>query len=118
MKTSTKKTPIPFSTRREIKIRSWLDGNWNGGNAYLSKTIRKYLLEINNFSCSKCGFNKNHPDDGKSILEINHIDGNGTNHKFSNLEVLCPNCHALTSSYRGRNYGNGRPIKYLRIESV
>lgn len=36
-------------------------------------------------------------------LELNHIDGNNSNHSLDNLEVLCPNCHALTSTYRGKN---------------
>lgn len=39
----------------------------------------------------------------KIPLELNHIDGNNKNHKISNLELLCPNCHAQTSTYRGKN---------------
>jgi len=102
--------------KAEIKIQQWVEGNWTGGSeSGLSKTIRKYLLEKSDYACSKCGFNTNHPDDGKSILEINHINGDGTDHRPCNLEVLCPNCHALTSSYRGRNLGRGRPTYYLRV---
>ena len=33
---------------------------------------------------------------GKPIqMELHHIDGNRTNHKLSNLMMLCPNCHKL-----------------------
>lgn len=104
------------SVMHDIKIPLWLNGEWKGGtNSGLSQIIRKYLLEQNNYSCSKCGFNKNHPNDGKTILEINHINGDGTDHSPHNLEVLCPNCHALTSTYRARNYGSGRPVYYLRV---
>jgi predicted RNA-binding Zn-ribbon protein involved in translation (DUF1610 family) len=93
----------------------WLSGEWKGGtNAGLSSIIRNYLLIQSNYSCKKCGFNTPHPDDNKTILEINHINGDGTDHSPHNLEVLCPNCHALTSNYRGRNLGNGRPVYYLR----
>lgn len=36
-------------------------------------------------------------------LELEHIDGNSSNHIRSNLTLLCPNCHAFTDTYRGRN---------------
>lgn len=36
-------------------------------------------------------------------LELDHIDGNSNNHKLENLRILCPNCHAQTSTYRGKN---------------
>lgn len=36
-------------------------------------------------------------------LELNHIDGNRNNHKLDNLELICPNCHAQTTTYRGKN---------------
>jgi len=99
------------------KVQLWINGEWSGGSKRkLSNSVRNFLLKESNYLCSKCGFGKKHPDDGNSILEINHIDGDGTNHSKENLEVLCPNCHALTSSYRGRNYGNGRPTYYLRVE--
>ena len=37
---------------------------------------------------------------GKRIpLEIHHIDGDCTNNKMENLQLLCPNCHSLTSNF-------------------
>ena len=35
-------------------------------------------------------------------LELHHKDGDRTN-LLRNLELLCPNCHALTDNYRGKN---------------
>ena len=29
------------------------------------------------------------------VLELHHIDNNHNNNELSNLEVLCPNCHAM-----------------------
>jgi hypothetical protein len=104
--------------RRNSRIQSWLNGEWSGGSANsIADIIRLHLLEEANYICSSvgCGFNTPHPSDGKTVLEVDHIDGNGSNHVPSNLRVLCPNCHALTSSYRGRNVGNGRKVYYLRI---
>ena len=35
-------------------------------------------------------------------LELHHINGNNKDNSFSNLQLLCPNCHALTDNYRNR----------------
>lgn len=36
-------------------------------------------------------------------IELHHIDGDNLNNNLSNLTILCPNCHALTDNYRGKN---------------
>lgn len=36
-------------------------------------------------------------------LELEHINGINTDNRLDNLTLLCPNCHALTSTYRGKN---------------
>lgn len=36
-------------------------------------------------------------------LELHHIDGCKNNNCSTNLTLLCPNCHAQTVNYRGRN---------------
>jgi formate-dependent nitrite reductase cytochrome c552 subunit len=36
-------------------------------------------------------------------LELDHIDGNRINHTFTNLRLLCPNCHSQTDTYRSKN---------------
>lgn len=36
-------------------------------------------------------------------LEVHHKDGDKNNNQIENLELLCPNCHALTDTYRGKN---------------
>lgn len=36
-------------------------------------------------------------------LELHHKDGDNLNNVLSNLTLLCPNCHALTDNYRGKN---------------
>lgn len=46
----------------------------------------------------------------KIPLELHHIDGDHTNNELSNLRLLCPNCHALTDNYRGKNI-KGKVVK-------
>lgn len=38
-------------------------------------------------------------------LELHHVDGNKNNNNLDNIELLCPNCHAQTENYRGKNKG-------------
>lgn len=41
---------------------------------------------------------------GKDInCELDHIDGDRTNHKIENLRIICPNCHSQTETYRAKN---------------
>jgi hypothetical protein len=36
-------------------------------------------------------------------LELEHRNGNPHDNSLDNLTLLCPNCHALTTAYRGKN---------------
>jgi hypothetical protein len=36
-------------------------------------------------------------------LELEHINGDRRDNRLCNLTLLCPNCHALTPTYRARN---------------
>jgi len=43
---------------------------------------------------------------GKVIpIELDHIDGNPENNTKENLRLICPNCHAQTDTYKGKNVG-------------
>lgn len=39
-------------------------------------------------------------------LELDHVDGDHYNNTLENLKILCPNCHAKTPTYRGKNKRN------------
>lgn len=96
---------IPYRGRT---IELWLSGEWDGSISEgtpdtISPIIREYLYKECNYGCTICGFDKVHPTDGRIILQVDHIDGDATNHSPSNVRVLCPNCHAMTPTYGRRN---------------
>lgn len=93
-------------------IQKWKDGliSGNVGKLFpqLSKHLKKYLFEKYEERCCLCGWNKRHPVTNKVPLEVNHIDGNPFNNSEENLQLICPNCHSLTTNFRNLNNGNGR----------
>lgn len=42
-------------------------------------------------------------------LTLDHINGDHTDNRLENLRILCPNCHALTATWCGRNRNLDRP---------
>ena len=71
-----------------------------------SNSLRKRLLRENILQ-SICDCCKNDTWNDKPIpLELHHKDGNHSNNNLSNLQLLCPNCHAQTDTYRGKNKKN------------
>lgn len=66
----------------------------------------KYKLIVEGILERKC-YNCNNTEWlGQPIpLELEHKDGNNQNGAQENLTLLCPNCHALTDTYRGKNKG-------------
>ena len=51
--------------------------------------------------CERCG---NSEWLGKKIpLQLHHINGIRDDNRLENLQILCPNCHALTDNYCGSN---------------
>ena len=36
-------------------------------------------------------------------LHVDHVNGDHTDDRLENLRILCPNCHAITDAWCGRN---------------
>lgn len=70
---------------------------------YNSNKLRKRLIEegLKEHKCECCGLTEWLGD--PIPLELDHIDGDHCNNTIENLKVLCPNCHAKTPTYRGKN---------------
>ncbi len=91
-------------------INKWKNKSIDGirGEYQISSYIKKYLFKKYNNKCSKCGWGEENKYTNKIPLEVEHIDGNYKNNSEENLTLLCPNCHSLTSTYKGANLNNGR----------
>lgn len=91
-------------------IYRWKNKEVNGmrGEYQISSHIKKYIFNKYNKKCAQCGWGTKNPYTGNIPLEIEHIDGNYMNNSEDNLTLLCPNCHSLTSTYKGANLNHGR----------
>jgi hypothetical protein len=97
------KCQVDFNSSEKIK----------SGNAS-SRILKSFLLKKYGHSCWKC---KNKTWNEEPIpLELEHKDGNSENNTFDNLEILCCNCHAQTSTYKARNKGKGRHSRRERYK--
>lgn len=77
------------------------------------KICRSYWLSKNR-TCSCCGLSE---WNGLDIpLELDHINGDGTDNTLENTRLLCPNCHAQTDNYKSKNANNplGKEFRKLR----
>lgn len=73
---------------------------------FARQSIRKlYVWKYGN-TCQECGISEwnGHP----ITLELDHIDGNAINNSMENLRIICPNCHSITDTWKGKNRGHGR----------
>ena len=85
-----------YNTRplRSVLVRGRLEQTFRLKRRLISAGIKSHR-------CECCGLTEwlGHP----VPLELHHKDGDRTNNTLSNLELVCPNCHALTDNYRGKN---------------
>lgn len=96
-----------------FKGQGWSKGNKIGPKKpiefyFKNKFVQSFKLKkrllaegLFNHKCSSC--KKTKWLNKKIPLELHHKDGDNSNNEFSNLDLLCPNCHALTDNYRGKN---------------
>lgn len=86
---------------RQVKAVDFL----GTGRNITSLKLKKLLLRDNilEYRCNICKITE---WNGKPTpLELDHIDGDRYNNNLNNIRLICPNCHAQTETYRGKNIG-------------
>lgn len=61
-----------------------------------------FAAKIKTTECELCGWSERSPD-GRVPVELDHINGVHTDNRIENLRILCPNCHSLQPTHRGKN---------------
>ncbi len=93
--------------RLNVDTSHWTGKAWNKNEQLKdwkdykrSANLKKHLIKLRGVICECCKLA--HWLDAEIPLEVHHKDGNRTNNNENNLQLLCPNCHALTDNWRGR----------------
>lgn len=92
-----------FKEHCKIKPKVPIEVYLNNEKQIQSNKLKIRLLKENykECRCERCGLTE---WQGIQIpLELHHNDGNCFNNNLNNLTLLCPNCHALTDNYCGKN---------------
>lgn len=84
----------------KLPIRDLLVKNSEVQSFKLKK--RLFIEGIKKQECENCGWSKRSLD-GRLPLELDHINGDRMDNRLENLRILCPNCHSLCDTHRGRN---------------
>lgn len=87
-----KKTDEVYFTNGEAKRTTW-----SVRNRLFKSGIKEKICE-----CCKREFWMDKP----IPLEVHHIDGDKYNNLLDNLQILCPNCHYFTDTYKTKNRKN------------
>ena len=74
----------------------------DGRHQSFSLKKRLFAEGIKMPKCELCGWAEM-SDDGRIPVELDHINGDHHDNRLENLRVLCPNCHSLQATHRGRN---------------
>lgn len=70
---------------------------------YSTSSLRVRLLEGGILEHKCCICNLTEWCSQPIPVELDHVNGVNNDHRLENLRLLCPNCHAQTPTYKGKN---------------
>lgn len=108
---SASKTIREMIDIKKLDTSHFLGQGWNKNNFDYSRfqygknikaaSMLDALIDLRGRHCEICGLTK--WNEQNIPLEVHHIDGDHLNNTLENLQIICPNCHALTPNFKRKN---------------
>lgn len=91
------------NTERKVGRKYTAEDIFKENSDYQKSKLKKKLVEYGyrEWKCERCG--RSEWEEEKIPLEVHHINGVNNDNRLENLQLLCPNCHAITDNYCGKN---------------
>ncbi len=86
---------IPAKSLESLLVR-------NGDTQSNTLKRRLFAAGLKIPKCEMCGWCERSVD-GRIPVELDHINGDRLDNRLENLRILCPNCHSLQPTHRGKN---------------
>lgn len=86
-----------------------------GKHQYTQVLLRRLKLE-REWKCECCSLNEwmNNP----IKLELHHINGDNSDNRKQNLQLLCPNCHSYTESWRSSSKTKPKKVSDIQLKKA
>lgn len=98
----------PKQIKQKQPVEVYLSENTHIATSKLKNKLIKSGLKEN--KCEICGISSWL---GKRLIcQLHHINGNNTDNRLENLQILCPNCHSQTDNYCGLANGEEKEKHY------